>query len=129
MIEQILFIKISLHQFRMSGGCGQNMNHDHMGTVVLAIWPRGQPFLSPFVYATELYFPPSGGLYRTVCLPEWCIIKYGLPIYYDSSPKLLWPPQLLLSPNYFDSHNYYDSQDMVSPNYWHHNYLVSSLNS
>ena len=36
------------------GGCGRNMDHDHVGTVVLAIWPWRQQFFSSFVYATEL---------------------------------------------------------------------------
>ena len=93
-IEQIIYIykDLPIGGFRILGGCGQIMDHDHVGTVVLGIWLWWQPFFSSFVYATELYTSPSGGLYRIVCLPEWCIIEFRLPNYYD--PPIIMTPKI-----------------------------------
>ena len=33
-------------------------------------------------------------------------------------------PIFITDPNYLDSHNYYDSQDMLSPNYGHHDCTI-----
>ena len=62
-------------------------------------------FLSLFEYASEVYTSPSGGRHRMVCMPELL-----------EPPQIIWPP-----PQSYDSLNYYHSQDVVLPNYGHHN--------
>ena len=46
------------------------------------------------------------------------------PTYYDKPKKLGQPPNIMTNSNSYDSHNYYDYEDMVSPNYGHHDCTI-----
>ena len=38
-IDPIICKRFSMGDFRSLDGCSQNMNHDHVGTLVIPIWP------------------------------------------------------------------------------------------
>ena len=86
-----IYVKVfPLSGFHMSDGFDQNTDHDHVGSVVLPIWPWWQPFSSPFVYVTELYT-----LHREVDTTELCASLNDISLYIYSS--IIVTPQIIMT--------------------------------
>ena len=93
-------------EFRLSGGCDQNIDHDHLG--ILSYY-RFDPDDNHF--SLHLCMRLSCSLHKVVDSTDLCAYLNGASFNIDT-------------PVIMTTADYYDSQDLVSPNYGHHDCTV-----